>query len=1088
MHFKASRMAFKAALIYVIVAVCWLLFSGQLLKWLGRNPNESVQIFIIDGLTFVLVTGGLLHWGLRRIERRWEQEAAQRKQTEQELRESEARYRQLFELESDAVVLVDCETHRFMDVNPAAEKLYGYSREEFLKLKKEDISDEPEQTRESIGRGRFSVPIRWHRKKNGERLAVEIMANQINHRGRLTDLATLRDITTSQQTMQKLQEAAQQLLAAQRLARIGSYGYDLKTGFWNCSVVLDELFGLTDPHFKKDVAGWLQIIHPDDRGEMERYLTEDVIKGRAEFNREYRIIRQSDQQVRWVHGLGKLILDDRGEVAQMVGIIQDITERKLAGAALREGEERYNALFNRSLDCVFLCDFTGNFLDANRAALDLLGYQQEDIRSISFGTLLNEDQLPQAFRLIEEVCATGQQHHPTEFWLHAKDGRVVLVETLSSLIYRDGKPFAIQGIARDITERKRIEAALNYERYLWQTMLDISPDHIYFKDADSRFIKSSNAQAHQFGLQSPDEMVGKTDFDFFSESRARLAFEDEQAIIRTGKPVIDKEEREIWKDGRISWAASTKMPMRDGTGKIIGIMGISRNITKRKLVEESHTRLATAVEQASESIVITDIGGIILYVNPAFEKTSGYTSAEILGQNPRVLKSGKHDADFYRRMWAVLKSGETWSGHFINRRKDGTQFEEEATITPVRNAGGQVINYVAVKRDVTREVQLEAQFRQSQKMEAIGQLAGGVAHDFNNILAVIQLQASQLKAEAGLSSKQLEYANDIEGAAQRAANLTRQLLMFGRKQSLHLHDLDLNEAITGIAKMLQRILGEQIHIQFKFAEEPLLIHADTSMLDQVLMNLAVNARDAMPKGGQLIVETAVVEFDEAEAAQMVHARPGTFVQVSVADTGTGIPLEILPKIFEPFFTTKAAGKGTGLGLATVFGIVKQHQGWIKVDNRPGQGVTFQIYLPASTPTAGEPPKTISKPKPRGGNEIILLVEDESEVRNLTRTLLKRHGYQVLEAANGVEALSVWQAQRETVALLLTDLVMPAGLGGQELARQLQAMQPNLKVVFISGYSAEIAGRELQLHHGEFFVQKPFAADNLLETIRRSLDG
>jgi len=675
MHLKAGRLAFKVALIYVIVAGGWVVFSGEMVKWLVRNPDESIQIFIIKGLAFVLLTGGLLHLGLRRIMRHWELEAEQRKRAEaaqlateqkmrrseeqlrlvleasaegvwdwnlktgvadlssryweiighpagevvadrdflkrlvhpedwptveqalnehfagasaqcvcefraigkdgtakwtlvrgrvvarapdgtplrmvgtnsditprklaeQQLRESEERYHQLFELESDAVVLVDCETHRFMDVNLAAQQLYGYSREEFLQLTPEDVSDEPEQTREIIGCGYFCVPLRWHRKKNGERFAVEITANQINHHGRLTELATLRDITIRQQTMQKFQETAQQLLAAQRLVRIGSYSYDVATSLWNSSVVLDELFGVADPHFKKDTAGWLQIIHPEDRDEMERYLKNDVVKARTEFDREYRIIRPNDQQVRWVHGLGKLLLDDQGEVAQMVDTIQDITERK------------------------------------------------------------------------------------------------------------------------------RIETKLNYEQNLWQTMLDISPDHIYFKDTESRFIKSSNTQARQFGVQSPDEMVGKTDFDFFAEARARLAFEDEQEIIRTGQPIIDKEERELWKDGHITWASSTKMPMRDDAGKIIGIMGISRDITARKLVEESHTRLATAVEQAAESIVITDVGGTILYVNPAFEKNSGYARAEILGQNPRVLKSGKQDAEFYRRMWTVLRRGEIWRIRF----------------------------------------------------------------------------------------------------------------------------------------------------------------------------------------------------------------------------------------------------------------------------------------------------------------------------------------------------------------------------------------------------------------------------------------
>jgi len=1010
-----------------------------------------------------------------------------RKLAGQQLQESEERYRRLFELESDAVILVDCKTHRFLDVNLAALQLYGYSRKEFLQLTTEDISAEPELTREIIGSGYFCVPLRWHRKKNGERFAVEITANQINHHGRLTELATLRDITTRQQTMQRLRETAQQLLAAQRIARIGSYDYDVTTGLWNSSVVLDELFGIADSHFKKDLAGWLQIVHPEDRGETERYLKDNVVKGRAEFDREYRIIRQNDQQVRWVHGLGKLILDDRGEVAQMVGIIQDITERKLASVALREGEERYDALFNRSIDCVFLSDFAGNFLDANRAALDLLGYRREDIRSLSFGSLLSEDQLPLAFQVTEEIRTTGQQEQTAEYRLRTKDGRVVQVETMSSLIYRDGKPFAIQGIARDITERKRVEEIAAAQQRLLDSLIRTVPDLVYFKDRESRFIRINEAYARKAGFTDIHAALGKTDFDIFGERHARQAYEDEKRIMATGQPMIDQEEREDWPDGHVTWASSTKMPMRDGTGQIIGIMGISRDITERKLVEESHARLATAVEQAAESIVITDIGGTILYVNPAFERNSGYTRAEILGRNPRVLKSGKHNAEFYHRMWEVLKRGEIWSGRFINRRKDGAFYEEEATITPVRDAGGQVVNYVAVKRDVTREVQLEAQFRQSQKMEAIGQLAGGVAHDFNNILAVIQLQAGQLKAEPGLSSQQLEYAGDIESAAQRAANLTRQLLLFGSKQSLQLGDLDLNEAVNGTAKMLQRILGEHIHIQFKFASEPLLVHADTSMLEQVLMNLVVNARDAMPKGGELIVETEAVEIDEATAAQTIQARPGSYVRVSVADTGCGIPPEVLPRIFEPFFTTKDVGKGSGLGLATVFGIVQQHQGWINVYSETGRGTTFRIYLPRLNQLVGKKVVRTSPAAIQGRNETILVVEDESVLRANVRKVLVRLGYRVLEASHGKAAIEVWKQHRADIRLVLTDLMMPGGMTGIDLAGELLRQDPNLKVVFASGYSADIASNDFPMVEGLNFLSKPYEVQKLAQIIRQRLD-
>jgi len=494
------------------------------------------------------------------------------------------------------------------------------------------------------------------------------------------------------------------------------------------------------------------------------------------------------------------------------------------------------------------------------------------------------------------------------------------------------------------------------------------------------------------------------------------------------------------------------------------------------------------VEQAAETVVITDTNGTILYANPAFETTSGYTRAEALGQNPRVFKSGRQDDEFYRRMWEVLGRGETWSGHFINRRKDGVFYEEEATISPIRDTAGKVVNYVAVKHDVTREVQLEAQFRQSQKMDAIGKLAGGVAHDFNNILAIIQMQADLLKTEDGITPAQLETAMEIGKAVQRASALTRQLLLFSRKQMLQLRDLDLNESINEMTKMLRRTLGENIKLQFKFMMQDLFTHADAGMIDQVLMNLAVNARDAMPNGGQLIIETSAVELDKAAAAQIPHARPGSFVCLSVRDTGCGIPPENFQRIFEPFFTTKDVGKGTGLGLATVFGIVQLHQGWIGFHSQSGCGTTFRIYLPQLAGMTGKKPEQHALAAVRGGVETILLVEDDAALRASVRKILSQLGYCVLEAVNGIEALKIWEQYRDGIHLLLTDVVMPGGMSGIDLGERLLKENPKLKVIYNSGYSAEVAGKDFPLKEGVNFLIKPFQTQALAQTVRQMLDA
>src|ERR1019366_964695 len=488
-------------------------------------------------------------------------------------------------------------------------------------------------------------------------------------------------------------------------------------------------------------------------------------------------------------------------------------------------------------------------------------------------------------------------------------------------------------------------------------------------------------------------MLSLTVFDLTPEVNRALFDATNAQIKKAGHATL--ETLRLRKDGTTYPVEVSLSPVTLDRAYMVAIV---RDITERKRAEESHARLATAVEQATETVMITDISGTILYINPAFEKTSGYTIAEAHGQNPRILHSGKHDAEFYRQMWAVLHSGETWSGHFINKRKDSTLYEEEATISPVRDAAGTIVNYVAVKRDVTREVQIESQFRQSQKMEAFGQLAGGVAHDFNNILAVIQLQAGLLKSESTLTAQQLEFAGDIEKATKRAADLTRQLLLFSRKQILQPRNLNLKDLVDSMTRMLQRTLGEQIELQFKFAKEPLVIHADPGMMDQILLNLTVNARDAMPNGGQIIIEASAAEFDEVTATQTPQARPGSFVCLCVTDTGSGIPPEILPRIFEPFFTTKDVGKGTGLGLATVYGIVQQHQGWIHVYSEVNRGTTFRVYLPRQTKPSDTEFFWSPLASIRGGSETILLVEDEYSVRTAMRITLSRLGYRVLEAS------------------------------------------------------------------------------------------
>jgi hypothetical protein len=507
---------------------------------------------------------------------------------------------------------------------------------------------------------------------------------------------------------------------------------------------------------------------------------------------------------------------------------------------------------------------------------------------------------------------------------------------------------------------------------------------------------------------------------------------------------------------------------------------------------EARLRLqGAALESAANAIVIADRAGDVIWVNAAFTRLTGYAAQEIVGRNPRLLKSGKHNPAFYRNLWETILAGGVWHAEMVNRRKDASLYTEENTITPVCDARGEITHFIAVKQDITARKELESELRQAQKMEALGQLAAGVAHDFNNLLAVIRGNTELVLLDAGQFNDQArDCLKQVVVAAESAANLTRQLLIFGRKQVLRSEPLDLNEVIRNLSKMLRRVIGENTHLECSYDPGGPCVQADVGMLEQVLVNLAVNARDAMPRGGQLFIATEKVHIEEAYVRAHSEARAGEFVSLSVRDTGSGIRPEHLPCIFEPFFSTKESGRGSGLGLATVHGIVKQHHGWVEVTTQLGAGATFRVFLPVIPPPSAGTTAPATEPCSHGGSEGILLVEDDLAVRLTTQRVLGTFGYRTWEAATGREALALWGERAKEIDLLLTDMVLPDGITGQELAQRMRAQRPGLKAVFISGYGPEVTGmdRDFLRRNRPYVLQKPCPSQVLLRTLRRCLAG
>jgi PAS domain S-box-containing protein len=621
-------------------------------------------------------------------------------------------------------------------------------------------------------------------------------------------------------------------------------------------------------------------------------------------------------------------------------------------------------------------------------------------------------------------------------------------------------------------ERKRSEQALDASEVKYRTVVENIQEVIFQMDEFGHWTFLNPAWSAVTGFE-----VASTVGTFFIEY---LHEEDRERnrhiflqLVQRRLDYCRYETRFLTKEGKVRWVEVYAQLTLNADGSVLGTSGSLTDITERKLAESAIQKLA-AFPRVNPNPVLEFAGdGTLTYSNDAARELATSLGRDdllsILPPNPGEIATECLLKGQKRLREEVCIQGRTISWSFF----------------PV--VSNQVVHCYGA--DITDVLNLEAQFRHAQKLESVGQLAAGVAHDFNNILTVIQGYSECLLAKAhpngGPDTGALKQISD---AARRAATLTRQLLMFSRKQVIQTKLLDLNAVLQNLANMLLRLLGEDIKLEADYGSNMPRIEADTGMLEQVVMNLAVNSRDAMPKGGKLLIATSCVEIDTSYAAQHPDSRAGSFVCLSVTDTGCGMDRKTLERIFEPFFSTKEVGKGTGLGLATVYGIVKQHEGWVEVTSEVGVGTTFKIYFPAvqkPDPLAGE---VSAAPEPvRGGKETILVVEDEPVLRELVSTVLKEYDYRVLEAGAGAEALRIWDEYDGQVDLLLTDMVMPEGMTGRELAAQLKKRKPELKVVYSSGYSPDIMDRDFG-HSDTVFLSKPYLPPQLARTVRQCLDG
>jgi two-component system, cell cycle sensor histidine kinase and response regulator CckA len=517
-------------------------------------------------------------------------------------------------------------------------------------------------------------------------------------------------------------------------------------------------------------------------------------------------------------------------------------------------------------------------------------------------------------------------------------------------------------------------------------------------------------------------------------------------------------------------------------------LSLHENEQQRKMAEQSLRKLSCAVEQSADPIFITNNERIIEYVNPAFEALTGYAREDVLGKAQSILKSDQQAPVLYSELWKGIRSGDVLRGIVVNRKKNGEVYYVDESISLIRDAEGCITNFVSNGRDYTERLRLEAQLMQSQKMDAIGRLAGGIAHDFNNLLTIIT-SYSELALDTVVPGSTAESRmQEILSAAHRAAELTRQLLAFSRQQPQALRVADLNPVVRAIVKTLPRLIGEDIELIFVAGEGLGRIRLDPVQIEQILMNLAANSRDAMPQGGRCTIETSNAQLDEQYIDRKQAIIPaGRYAVLTVTDTGTGIPADHLAHVFEPFYTTKPSGNGTGLGLATVYGIVKQNHGFVWAYSEPGKGTILKIYLPC----VQDQPGTLEMPDQGTegalrGTETVLLVEDEEALRRAAAELLTLRGYSVLQAKDGLDALSVAKNHGSTIHLAITDVVMPHMSGG-ELAKALETLRPETRVLFVSGYAGQTVLDHDVVNVENNFLQKPFTLKQLASKIRAVLD-
>ena len=977
-------------------------------------------------------------------------------------------------------------------ISPQVRDYLGYEPEEVMKRWTEFITDSPinrtaiENTRNAIRTGKRQPTYELEmRRKDGRKIIVEVREAPVVVDGTATGVVgSLVDITEHKKAAEERNLVLTKYSTLFGSIPVGITVTDKHGNIIESNKTAEALLGLSrEAHEQRSIDGkeW-ELIRPDGTPWPADELPAVIAlrEKRLVENREMGVIKPDSTTV-WlnvsaipipIEGMGVLIA------------YSDMTEWKTAQQQLKTNENRYRKAQSIGRVGNWEYDLETTHFWGSEEAKRIYGFDPEDEE---FTTEAVESCIPDRETVHQALVDLIEREKPYDLEfeiINRATGETRFIQSIAILEKDErGNAAKVSGVILDITERKSIQVALA-KRVKELDCLHHVARLVENPDATPQDIFQGTADLIPQAYDKPDltrARITLSDSSYLSEGFQETAYMQHADIIVRGKKAgcIEVFLPEDPAGGTVSTLHEEQQLLETLAERLGGV-------TERLQSEADHERLMLAIGQAGEAVVITDTEGTIEYVNPAFEKTTGYPREEAIGRNPRILKSGEHDGEFYREMWGTLERGETWSGRLVNRNKNGELFTEEAVISPVRDETGQTVNYVAVKRDISHQLHLEAQLNQAQKMEAVGRLAGGVAHDFNNMLSLIIGHAEMAMEEMEPTREIYASLGEIKRAGERSADLTRQLLAFARKQTVAPKVIDMNKAVASMIRMLERLIGEDIELAWQPGEALWLLNIDPGQVDQILANLCVNARDAIADIGKVVIETGNTTIDEAYCKAHPEASPGEYVMMAVSDNGCGMDIKSVDTIFEPFYTTKEPGKGTGLGLATVYGIVKQNQGFINVNSEPDRGSTFRIYLPRHhDEKVAMPGKGPDVPTARG-HETVLLVEDEPSILKMTTRILEVEGYAVVAAGTPGEAIRLAKEHAGDIHLLMTDVIMPE-MNGRDLARNIMPLYPYLKCLFMSGYTSNVIAHHGVLDEGVNFISKPFSRDELAGKLRAVLD-